>query len=219
MTVATHTGMTGAAATPAEVGAKFIRWGLGLFVFGLVIGYLPMAHYMHGSFETVGEAFLKNVTLWWGCAWTLAVYVAQLGSLAMIVIGLCYVVLARDGAMTSVTDARAHGARAVRGRDHCGGCGRIRRLLRRPRGLAELLLRPGAAWNMGLARTASRLHRDLRRRRHLRVRRHQTRLAEGGGSDPVAIFARVLIKRRFSGLFRSYLIAEATSSSHKGKNQ
>ena len=64
-----------------------------------------MAHYMHGSFETVGEAFLKNVTLWWGCAWTLAVYVTQVGSLAMIVIGLCYVVLARDGAMTSITEA------------------------------------------------------------------------------------------------------------------
>ena len=65
-------------------------WGLELFVFGLVIGYLPLAHYMHGSFEPVGGAFLKNVTLWWGCAWTLAVYVAQVGSLAMIVIGLCY---------------------------------------------------------------------------------------------------------------------------------
>ena len=60
---------------------------------------------MHGSFEPVGEAFLKKVTLWWGCAFTLAVYVAQVGSLAMIAIGLCYVVLARDGAMTSVTAA------------------------------------------------------------------------------------------------------------------
>jgi hypothetical protein len=104
MTVTTHAGMTGAVTTPAELGAKFIRWGFGLFVFGLVIGFVPMAHYMHGSFETVGEAFLKNVTLWWGCAWTLAVYVTQVGSLAMIVIGLCYLVLARDGAMTSVTD-------------------------------------------------------------------------------------------------------------------
>lgn len=36
---------------------------------------------------------------------TLAVYVAQVGSLAMIAIGLCYVVFARDGAMTSVTAA------------------------------------------------------------------------------------------------------------------
>jgi hypothetical protein len=102
MTVTTHVGITGTTATPAEVGAKYIRWGFGLFIFGLVIGFVPMAHYMHGSFETVGEAFLKNVTLWWGCAWTLAVYVAQVGSLAMIVIGLCYVVLAREGAMTSV---------------------------------------------------------------------------------------------------------------------
>ena len=105
MTATMHAGMTGATATPAELGAKFMRWGFGLFVFGLVIGYVPMAHYMHGSFETVGEAFLKNVTLWWGCAWTLAIYVTQVGSLAMIVIGLCYVVLARDGAMTSITEA------------------------------------------------------------------------------------------------------------------
>ena len=104
MTVNTHAGMTGTIETAAEVGAKHIRWGLGLFVFGLAIGFVPLAHYMHGSFEQVGEAFLKNVTLWWGCAWTLAVYVTQVGSLAMIVIGLCYVVLARDGAMTSVTD-------------------------------------------------------------------------------------------------------------------
>ena len=56
--------------TPVEVGAKHIRWGLGLFIFGLVVGYIPLAHYMHGSFEPVGEAFLKNVTLWWGCAFT-----------------------------------------------------------------------------------------------------------------------------------------------------
>ena len=105
MTTNTHVGMIRTVATPVEVGVKHIRWGLGLFIFGLVVGYIPLAHYMHGSFETVGEAFLKNVTLWWGCAFTLAVYVAQVGSLAMIVIGLCYVVFARDGAMTLVTSA------------------------------------------------------------------------------------------------------------------
>jgi hypothetical protein len=60
---------------------------------------------MHGSFEEVGEAFLKNVTLWWGCAFALAVKFAQIGSLAMIAIGLCYVVLGQSGAMTSVTNA------------------------------------------------------------------------------------------------------------------
>ena len=97
--------MTSTEATPIGVGAQHIRWGLGLFVFGFVFGYVPLLHYMHGSFETVGEAFLRNVTLWWGCAFTLGVYVAQVGSLAMIAIGLCYVVLARGGAMTSVTSA------------------------------------------------------------------------------------------------------------------
>jgi hypothetical protein len=105
MTLDTHAGLAGTAATPAEVGAQHIRWGFGLFDFGLVIGFIPLAHYMHGSFEEVHQAFLKNVTLWWGCAFTLAVYVAQVGSLGMITIGLCYVVLARDGAITSVTGA------------------------------------------------------------------------------------------------------------------
>lgn len=103
MTITAHAGVEGTLATPADVGIRYIRWGLGLFVFGLVIGFVPLAHYMHGSFEPVEETFLKNVTLWWGCAFTLAVYVAQLGSLAMVVIGLCYIVLARDGAMTSAT--------------------------------------------------------------------------------------------------------------------
>ena len=65
MTTNTHVGMIRTVATPVEVGVKHIRWGLGLFIFGLVVGYIPLAHYMHGSFEPVGEAFLKNVTLWW----------------------------------------------------------------------------------------------------------------------------------------------------------
>ena len=60
-----------------------------------MFGFIPLAHYMHGSMEEVGEAFLKNVTLWWGCAFALAVDVAQIGGLAMIAIGLCYVVLHR----------------------------------------------------------------------------------------------------------------------------
>ena len=80
-------GSTGA--TPIEVGAKFVRWGLGLFVFGLVTGYGPWLHYMHGALEEVHEAFLKNVTLWFGCPWTLPVYVTQLGGLGMIAFGLC----------------------------------------------------------------------------------------------------------------------------------
>ncbi|HEY6375026.1 MAG TPA: hypothetical protein VIX90_05820 [Edaphobacter sp.] len=94
-----------AAVTPAELGAKHIRWGLHMFVFGLVFGFIPLLHYMHGSMEQVGDAFLRNVTLWWGCAFQLAVNVAQIGGLAMVGIGLCYTVLARSGATTSVTSA------------------------------------------------------------------------------------------------------------------
>ena len=92
-------------ATPIEVGSKYIRWGLTLFIFGLVIGYGPWLHYMHGALEEVQRAFLKNVTLWFGCPWTLPTYVAQLGGLAMIVVGLCYVVFTAHGVMVSVTGA------------------------------------------------------------------------------------------------------------------
>ena len=104
MATATIT-MSGTIATPAEVGGKHIRGGLGMFVFGLVIGFIPLLHYMRGSKELVGAEFLQRVTLWWGCAFALAVSVAQIGGLSMIAIGLCYVVLGRSGAMTSVTSS------------------------------------------------------------------------------------------------------------------
>ena len=98
----THMTMAATAATPVEVGTRYIRWGLGLFLFGLVIGYGPWLHYMHGALEEVQPAFLKNVTLWFGCPWTLPTYVAQLGGLSMVVIGLCYLAFARDGAIVSL---------------------------------------------------------------------------------------------------------------------
>ena len=101
--------MTSVEAMPVEIGAKYIRWGLGLFVFGLVIGYGPWLHYMHGALEDVREAFLKNVTLWFGCPWTLPVYVTQLGGLSMVVIGLCYLVFARDGAMGPIAGGERMG--------------------------------------------------------------------------------------------------------------
>ena len=54
---------------PAELGSKFIRWGLGLFLLGFVVGFIPIVHYIHGAAAgNVGPAFLKNVTLWWGIA-------------------------------------------------------------------------------------------------------------------------------------------------------
>jgi hypothetical protein len=63
-----------------RLGAGFIRWGTGLFIFGLIIGYGPLLHYMHGAVEgDIGPAFLKNLTLWFACPWALAVYFAHIG--------------------------------------------------------------------------------------------------------------------------------------------
>jgi hypothetical protein len=98
-----------AEATPVKVGTEYVRWGLGLFIFGLVIGFGPWLHYMHGALEEVQPAFLKNVTLWFGCPWTLPTYVAQLGGIGMVAVGLCYLVFAQDGVMAAVTGAERIG--------------------------------------------------------------------------------------------------------------
>jgi hypothetical protein len=92
---ATHLDSPAIDETLTEAGTRFVRWGVPIFVFGLFIGFGPWLHYMHGAMEEVHPAFLHNVTLWFGCPWTLAVYVTQLGGLAMVVFGLCYLVLAR----------------------------------------------------------------------------------------------------------------------------
>ena len=44
--------------------AAFIRWGLGLFIFGLIIGYSPLVHHLHGVLEKMGETTLQNAALW-----------------------------------------------------------------------------------------------------------------------------------------------------------
>jgi hypothetical protein len=53
---------------------------------------------------------------------------------------------------------------------------------------------PITAGKGDLARTAGRLHRNLRRRRDVRVRRHQTRLADSAPARPVARVVRVLLE-------------------------
>ncbi len=34
---------------PAELGSKYIRWGLGLFFLGFIFGFVPIVHYMQGA--------------------------------------------------------------------------------------------------------------------------------------------------------------------------
>ncbi|HXY14772.1 MAG TPA: hypothetical protein VEI01_25620 [Terriglobales bacterium] len=86
-----------------QIGTRFIRWGLGLLVFGIFIGFGIIGHYLIGANHDTGEMFMKNVTLWFACPWTLSVYAVQAGSLGMIVIGIMYLVLGRSFPSTEQT--------------------------------------------------------------------------------------------------------------------
>lgn len=65
--------------------AAFIRWGLGLFILGLIMGYAPVVHYLQNALEVRTGSPLENLTLWLGCP-----YAVQIGALGMIAIGAIY---------------------------------------------------------------------------------------------------------------------------------
>jgi uncharacterized membrane protein len=65
--------------------AAFIRWGLGLFILGLIMGYAPLVYYLQRAIEGPIGVPLKNLTLWLGCP-----YAVQIGALGMIAIGAVY---------------------------------------------------------------------------------------------------------------------------------
>jgi hypothetical protein len=89
---------------PSELGSKFIRWGLGQFILGFIVGFVPILHYMHGAIAgDVGPVFLRNMTLWWGCPAVLVEYVLKTGGLGMVAIGLCYIVLSRGGGVAPIS--------------------------------------------------------------------------------------------------------------------
>jgi len=92
------------AVTHNTLGWSFVNWGLGLFVTGFVTGFIPILHYIPGAVAgNVGPAFLKNVTLWWGCPAVLCELTLKTGGLGMTAIGLCYVAAARSGASSGVS--------------------------------------------------------------------------------------------------------------------
>ena len=93
-----------AAVTPTTLSWKFIHWGLGLFITGFVVGFVPIAHYMVGGLGgDVGPEFLKRMTLWWGCPAILAELTLKTGGLGMIAIGLCYRATIRQGASENIS--------------------------------------------------------------------------------------------------------------------
>ena len=90
--------------TIAELGWKYVHWGLGLFITGFVVGFIPIIHYIPGAVAgDVGPAFLKNVTLWWGCPAVLCEMALKAGSLGMVAIGLCYLAADRQGTTASIS--------------------------------------------------------------------------------------------------------------------
>jgi hypothetical protein len=80
------------------LGARFAKWGLGFFVFGLFLTFGIIGHYCVGASADAGELFKRNVTLWWACPWTLSVAIVQGGGLGMVAIGLTLMVAGRTGA-------------------------------------------------------------------------------------------------------------------------
>src|SRR5262245_66374699 len=69
------------------LGARFTKWGLGLFIFGVFLVFGIIGHYCSGARWPTGEQFLKNVTLWYACPWTLSVAAIQAGGLGMVALG------------------------------------------------------------------------------------------------------------------------------------
>ena len=77
---------------------RFIRWSTGFLVVGLLTGYGPLAHYLHGGVEVA-------------CPWApVHGHVSLLGWLGMAVFGLVYKQLPSwsNGASPSLRLARAH---------------------------------------------------------------------------------------------------------------
>jgi hypothetical protein len=76
-------------------GARFTKWGLGFFVFGLFLTFGIIGHYCVGASADAGELFKRNVTLWWACPWTLSVAIVQGGGLGMVAVGLTHLATSR----------------------------------------------------------------------------------------------------------------------------
>jgi hypothetical protein len=82
-------------------GLELLRWGSKLFITGLVLGLIPIAHYIVGGVgHEVGEAFLSEVTLWFGCPAEKMVQIVQIGGLSLLLMGAVYSQMSKSTART-----------------------------------------------------------------------------------------------------------------------
>jgi hypothetical protein len=87
------------------LGVRFIRWGLGLFIFGLIFGFGFLGYYFHGTIESakIGASSAQ----WLSYPWTLGAYVLQIGGVGMIAVGAVYWLLPGDKLETESMDYAA----------------------------------------------------------------------------------------------------------------
>ena len=87
------------------LGVRFIRWGLGLFIFGLIFCFGLLGYYFHGTVERT--MISESGAQWLNYPWTLATYILQVGGLGMAAIGAVYWLLPGDKLETESVDYTA----------------------------------------------------------------------------------------------------------------
>jgi len=76
---------------------RYLRWGSKLFITGLVLQLVPIAHYIvGGAGRPVGDKFYEQVILWFGCPAELAALILMVGGLSLFAIGFCYSTVSRS---------------------------------------------------------------------------------------------------------------------------
>jgi hypothetical protein len=81
--------------TQLEIGGRFIRSGFWTLLLGMVMSFGMVLHYVANISPPFGPEFLKTITLWYACPWTLSIAVVLGGALGMIAIGAVYAILGR----------------------------------------------------------------------------------------------------------------------------
>jgi len=81
--------------TQLEIGGRFIRSGFWMLLWGMVMSFGMVLHYVVNISPPFGPEFLKTIYLWYACPWTLATAVVLGGALGMIAIGAVYAILGK----------------------------------------------------------------------------------------------------------------------------
>ena len=81
--------------TLLEIGNRFIHRGFWLLLFGFLMSFGMVLHYVANISPPIGGDFMRTILLWYACPWTLSTAVVLGGALGMIAIGTVYAVLGK----------------------------------------------------------------------------------------------------------------------------